>query len=359
MRYVVIMAGGSGTRLWPLSKKGEPKQLLELFNGKSLLRLAYERAVELVDPTQVYICTGKAYVATVARQLPEVPKTNLLGEPEGRDSLNAAAWPAAVLHQLDPDAVIAVLTADQIIEPIEVFVDRLDTAFALAEKDHLALVTFGIVPTSPHTGYGYLERGTDLDGYLEVSEVSEFKEKPDLPTATRYVESGRYWWNSGMFVWRADTFLAQLEALVPQTHAHLAELACHPDRLDEIYPRLFKTSVDYAILEPVSHGETDAHVVAVGLGITWSDVGSFVALKDQFEQAEDGNAVRGNVVQLDSSNNLLINADSSDTVMSVVGLHDFVVVRTATATLVAPLEMSQRVKELAGKVATLISADLA
>ena len=359
MRYAVIMAGGSGTRLWPLSQHGTPKQLLEIFDGKSLLRLAYERAAQMLAPERILICTGQAYIDQVARQLPEVPHANLLGEPTGRDSLNAAAWPAAVLHRADPDAVVAVLTADQIIEPIDAFLASLETAFQVAETDPRALVTFGVVPTTPHTGYGYLERGADVDGFTNVSEVSEFKEKPDADTAARYLASGRYWWNAGMFVWRAATFLDALETLVPATYAQLAELAADPSKLDDIYPKLFKTSVDYAILEPVSHGAVDAHVVAVGLDISWADVGSFAALKEQFDETTDDTAARGNAVWLDSSGNLLINTDGDHSVIAVAGLHDHVVVRTPTATLVAPLAMSQQIKDLAGWVADQVNPDLA
>ena len=159
MRYVVIMAGGSGTRLWPLSRQGTPKQLLPLVGGKSLLRLAFERSLGSVPAERVWVVTGAAYAEAVAADLPELPATNILGEPVGRDSLNAAAWPAAVLQRLDPDAVIAQVSADHVIEPVEVFAERLDVAFSLAEADADVLVTLGVVPTSAHTGYGYLHRG--------------------------------------------------------------------------------------------------------------------------------------------------------------------------------------------------------
>ena len=164
MRYVVIMAGGSGTRLWPLSRQGTPKQLLPLVGGKSLLRLAFERSLGSVPAERVWVVTGAAYAEAVAADLPELPATNILGEPVGRDSLNAAAWPAAVLQRLDPDAVIAQVSADHVIEPVEVFAERLDVAFSLAEADADVLVTLGVVPTSAHTGYGYLHRGEAIPG---------------------------------------------------------------------------------------------------------------------------------------------------------------------------------------------------
>lgn len=168
MRYVVIMAGGSGRRLWPLSRQGMPKQLLRLVEGKSLLRMAFERVVDVVGAENVWVCTGAGYAAVVREELPEMPAENILGEPVGRDSLNAVAWPAAVLTRRDPDAVVAMVTADQLIEPMDVFQDALRRGFEVAESDPSALVTFGVVPDRPHTGYGYLHRGRALDADGEV-----------------------------------------------------------------------------------------------------------------------------------------------------------------------------------------------
>jgi mannose-1-phosphate guanylyltransferase len=164
MRYVLIVAGGSGKRLWPLSRQDMPKQLLKVVGGKSLLRLAYERVAGLVPDENVLVCTGADYASTVAADLPELPAANILGEPEGRDSLNAVAWPAAILAARDPEAVVAVVTADQIMNPVDAFQSALDEAFTVAEESPDVLVTFGVVPTSAHTGYGYLQRGAALPG---------------------------------------------------------------------------------------------------------------------------------------------------------------------------------------------------
>ena len=164
MRYVLIVAGGSGKRLWPLSRQDMPKQLLKVVNGKSLLRIAYERLAGIVPHEAVLVCTGADYASVVRAELPEVDPANILGEPEGRDSLNAVAWPAAVLVARDPDAVVAVVTADQIMHPVSAFQKALEQGFALAETRPDVLVTFGVVPTSPHTGYGYLRRGAALPG---------------------------------------------------------------------------------------------------------------------------------------------------------------------------------------------------
>jgi mannose-1-phosphate guanylyltransferase len=356
MRYVLIMAGGSGKRLWPLSRQGMPKQLLKVVGGKSLLRIAYERLDGVVPPGQVLICTGADYADLVAAELPEVDPANILGEPEGRDSLNAVAWPAAALAARDADAVIAVVTADQIMHPVDSFRSALVEGFEVVETHEDVLVTFGVVPTSPHTGYGYLRRGQSIAGHPGVCAVLEFKEKPDRATAEAYLASGDYWWNSGMFVWRAHTLLAQLEQLQPQTHAAVTKLAAAPDQLAEIYPRLDKISVDYAVMEPVSQGKAGARVVAVRLPITWHDVGGFAALGEHLPRDEHGNAISGASVLVDARDNLVINQAEDGRLVAVVGLSDTVIVQTAQITLVCPTSEAERIKDLVAEVTSQLGA---
>ena len=350
MRYVVILAGGSGKRLWPLSRRDMPKQLLKMVGGKSLLRIAFERLNGLVPADHVLVCTSADYAHVVHEELPELPAANVLGEPEGRDSLNAVAWPAAVLVDRDPDAVVAVVTADQIMHPVETFRSALQTGFEVAEASADALVTFGVVPTSPHTGYGYLQRGETLAGTPDVSAVTAFKEKPDRATAEHYLSSGAYWWNSGMFVWRARTLLEQIEILLPATSDAVLLLARHPERLEEIYPTLPKISVDYAVMEPVSHGQGSARVVAVRLPITWHDVGGYAALSEQLPRDEHGNATSGISVLVDAHDNLVLNQGDDGRLVAVVGLSDTVIVQTPQITLVCPMSEGERVKELLAKV---------
>lgn len=349
MRYVVIMAGGAGTRLWPLSRKGMPKQLLTLVDGKSLLRIAYERVQGMIPDACILVCAGAAYLDVVAAELPELPPENLLGEPVGRDSLNAVAWPAALLVRRDPEAVVATLTADHIIRPVPDFQQALDEAFRVAEKDASALVTFGVVPTAPHTGFGYLHRGEPIEGFENAFAVTEFREKPDAATAAAYVSSGDYWWNAGMFVWRAATLLDQLRTLQPETYEGVQTLAEHPERIGDIYPTLPKNSVDFAVMEPVSRGEGDAHVVGVRLSIDWYDVGGFAALAEHLPQ-QDGNAVEGRAVTLDSSGNLIVNRGADGSVVAVVGLTDTVVVTSGNVTLVCPMAGTEQIKQLVAAV---------
>ena len=359
MRYVLIVAGGSGKRLWPLSRQDMPKQLLKVVGGKSLLRLAYERVEGLVPAENILVCTGADYAGTVTADLPELPAENILGEPEGRDSLNAVAWPAALLERRDPDAVVAVVTADQIISPVEAFHAALDEAFGVAEEAPETLVTFGVVPTAPHTGYGYLQRGDELPGHPEVCTVRAFKEKPDLATAEHYLASGEYWWNSGMFVWRASTLLRQLEVLQPETYAAVRELAAEPQRLGEIYTGLLKISVDYAVMEPVSQGRGTAQVVAVRLPITWHDVGGFAALAEHLPRDERGNAIQGVSVLVDARDNLVINQSEDGRLVAVVGLSGTVIVQTPQITLVCPSSEAERIKELVAIVTNQLGTSYA
>lgn len=353
MRYVVIMAGGSGKRLWPLSRQGMPKQMLHLVGDVSLLRMAFDRVVDVVGADHVWVCTGADYAQTVQEELPELPESNVLGEPVGRDSLNAVAWPSAVLAAQDADAVVAMVTADQIMQPVEAFQDALRTGFEVAEADPTALVTFGVVPNSPHTGYGYLHRGKAVAGHPEVFEVREFKEKPNRSTAEAYLHSGRYWWNAGMFVWRAATLLAQLAELVPDCYTTVQTLAARPELLEKLFPTLPKISVDYAVMEPVSQGRGTggAHVVAVRLPITWYDVGGFPALAEHLHHDDHGNAVDGSSLVMDAFNNLIINKADDNSVIAVMGMTDTIVVRSGNVTLVCPVGQAERIKELVGRAA--------
>jgi mannose-1-phosphate guanylyltransferase len=350
MRYVVIVAGGSGTRLWPLSRQGTPKQLLNLVNGKTLLRIAYERIQGIVPDAQVLVCTGTDFRDAVHSEIPEIPLDNILGEPVGRDTLNAVAYPAAVLTQRDPDAVMASVTSDQIMNPVSTLRAALKKAFRVAESHADALVTFGVVPTAPHTGFGYLQRGSEIAGHSDVCQVADFAEKPDRETAEAYLASGQYWWNSGMFVWRTATFLDQLRQLRPDAYDILSTLTADPSRTDELYPQLPKISVDYAVMEPVSRGEATAQVLAVRLPITWHDVGGFEALGGQLPRDDSGNATTGQSVLVDSSDNVVINTDDDGRVVAVVGLSGTVIVQTPEITLVCPMSEAERIKELVAEV---------
>lgn len=359
MQYGVIMAGGAGTRLWPLSRGDRPKQLLPVVHGRSLLRLSYDRLRGLLPPDRIFVCTGASYAAQVLENLPELPKDNVLGEPIGRDTANAVGFPAAVLQRRDKDAVVAVVTADHVIEPVDLFQSCLKKGFDVASEYPQMLVTFGIVPTHGHTGLGYIHRGEALhlrDGSGGAFRVQAFREKPDRATADRYVESGRYYWNSGMFVWRCDTVLGELAAHLPESYRGLMKIADAWDTprrqpvLDETYPTLPKISIDYGVMELASQSKGNAQVAVVEMPVQWLDVGSWPALAETLPADEHSNASHCDAcVFVDSDDNIII-SDEPEHLVSVIGLSDMIIVHTRDATMVCPKSEAQRVKELVGKV---------
>lgn len=358
MRHAVIMAGGSGTRLWPLSRGARPKQLLDVVDGKSLLRLAFERLIGVVDVSRIHVCTGIAYAEAVLAAIPELTPGQVIGEPVGRDTANAVALASAVIAASDPDATIAFVTSDHVIEPIDRFRASMNSAFEVVDAMPDALVTFGIVPTSAHTGLGYIEIGgvLDVDGPLASARaVDSFTEKPDAPTALTYVESGRYWWNSGMFVWRADTVLDALRNRLPHSVSVLTTLAAAwsapgtAAKLAEQFADLEKISVDYAVLEPTARGENGARVVVVPLSIEWLDVGSWPALAQILGTDFNGNATAAATVLVDSAGNIVV-SDDADHLIATIGLRDMIVIHTRDVTMVCPRYAAERVKELVARV---------
>jgi mannose-1-phosphate guanylyltransferase len=355
MRYGVIMAGGAGTRLWPLSRSDQPKQMLKVVRGKSLLQLSYQRLRGLLQPEQIFVCTAASQRAAVLENLPELPPGNLLGEPQARDTANAIGFPAAVLLKRDPDAVCAVVTADHVIEPIQQFQNSLRKGFDVIAEQPEALVTFGIVPTHGHTGLGYIHRGEALS-IAGAFRVQAFREKPDKATADRYVESGRYYWNSGMFVWRCDTVLEELSAHLPESYAGLMKIsdawgtAEQQSVLEAVYPKLPRISIDYAVMEPASLAKGKAHVAVVEMPVNWLDVGSWPALAETMDVDDHNNAVQAeSFAYLDSDDNVILSLDPEHLV-SIIGVSDMIVVHTRDATLVCPKQEAQRVQELLAKV---------
>lgn len=333
-----------------------PKQLLPVVQGKSLLRLSFERLRGLLPPERIHVCTLERHRALVRRDLPELPEGNLLGEPEGRDTANAVGLSAAVLLARDPQAVFAIVTADHVIEPIDSFQRSIRLAFDVVGRNPEMLVTFGIVPTHGHTGLGYIHRGDELAGFTGAYRVQAFKEKPDKPTADRYVESGRYYWNSGMFVWRADAVLNALKQFLPQSHEGLMRISADWDTerrgatLADVYPRLPKISIDYAVMEPASQARGKGGVAAVEMPVQWLDVGSWPALAETLPTDEHDNATdAAALVQLDSDGNIIVSHDQSH-LLALIGVSDMVIVHTPDATLVCSKSEAQRVKELVGKI---------
>lgn len=345
--HAVIMAGGAGTRLWPLSRANRPKQLLRLFEGKSLLRHSFERLAGFLDPSRISVITAEQHIGLVRAELPELPQTNLIGEPARRDTANAVCLSACLLEARDSDGVMGVFTADHLIPPQDRFRQTLERAYAVAAQEPDALITLGLTPKWPATGYGYVQRGKQLgDG---VCQVAAFKEKPDRPTAERYLADGNYYWNSGMFVWKISAITAQFARHLPDSLNALRPVAASwggpeaQNKLNRAYPKLQRISVDYAIMEKASR------VLAVHMNCQWLDVGSLTSIADAFDKDAEGNArVAPNAMCVDAANNILISED--DHLITAFGVSDLVIVHTPDATLVCRRRDAERLKELVARI---------
>lgn len=343
MRHALIMAGGSGTRLWPLSRRKRPKQLLRLFDNQSLLQHARRRLAGLFEPANIWVITSQSYIDLVRNELPDIPRENLIGEPEGRDTANAVGLAAHLLARRDPDGAMAVFTADHIITPVDRFQASIRRGLDAAEAHPASLVTFGITPDSPHTGYGYIHKGNELS--KGVSQVMEFREKPSLADAVAYLNSGAYLWNSGMFVWRTQTILAELERCLPENNRALRELAgswkvlSGTERAARMFSAVPKISIDFGVMEKAKN------VLVVEMDCKWQDLGSWTAIAATREPDADGNVVVApQTMTLDARDNIVVSDNGH--LLVLLGVSDLVVVHSGDATLVCRKDQEQRLKEL-------------
>jgi mannose-1-phosphate guanylyltransferase len=355
MRHGMVMAGGSGTRLWPLSRREKPKQLLPLLpGGRSLLAAAIDRLDGVVEPSNRLICTAERFREAIRREMPDLPESALLGEPTGRDTVNAVGLTAAILEARDPEAVFAVLTADHLIEPQEEFARALDLGFRLAESDPTRFVTFSIRPDFAATGYGWIERGAEIEGFGGAHLAAAFVEKPEKARAEAFLASGRWNWNSGMFVFAARGFMSALEKFLPANAEALRRIAAAWETserdalLASLYPALTKISVDHGVMEPASASEAFS-IATVPMAVKWLDVGSWPSLAKTIEPDAAGNRVMGRLFAVESRGVLSVSSDPEHLVC-VLGCEDLVVVHTADATLVCPIELAEQVKFIAERV---------
>ncbi|MBL8012296.1 MAG: mannose-1-phosphate guanylyltransferase/mannose-6-phosphate isomerase [Candidatus Omnitrophica bacterium] len=334
--YVVILAGGSGTRFWPSSRSALPKQFLSLVGNKTMLQETLSRMQSKVSGDQIYIVSNKRFAKIIEKQTKsyKVPKANILLEPSGKNTAPAIAWAASAIYHRNPDAVMVVLPSDHLIQNQKSYAATLDEAVCLANEGYL--VTLGIVPTRPETGYGYIKGKKTRGQGKDLYEVEQFVEKPNLAKAVEYLKTKKYYWNSGMFIWKAEVVLNEFRQYLPEIHN--AFFKSHSQKaVEKFWDGLTGISIDYGIMEKAKR------VAVVPADIGWSDVGSWEALWEVSSKDPQGNVLRGDVVTHASKDNLVF---AEKRMVAVVGLQDVVVVETPDVLLVCHRKQSQEVKAI-------------
>ncbi len=346
MLFAIIMAGGSGTRFWPKSRRDRPKQLLTLHGDASMLQQTVARIAPLVPAERIFVVTGADQAEATRAQLPRIPAANVVAEPRPRDTAPCVGLAAEIVAAQDPDGVMIVMPADHVIRPEQVFINAVKAAVAVVEDAPASLVTFGVKPTRPETGYGYIQRGEALEARegVAVHRVAQFREKPDRGTAERFLASGDYAWNAGIFVWRARAILNEIRRHKPLLGAALARVgaawgtSAGPDVLAAEFPEMERTPIDKAVMEKAG----DVKVLEVVYD--WNDVGDWRALRSLLPADADGNAVRGDVAAVDTRNSVILSDDGG--LIATIGLDDVVVVQAGGATLVARRDRLDQLKAM-------------
>jgi len=348
--YAVIMAGGGGTRLWPLSRQTKPKQLLQLFGEKTFFQLAVDRLSPLFAPDHIYVVTVAAQVETLRKQVDVIPEENYLIEPQPRGTASVVGYAAEVLQHLHSDPTMAVLTSDHIIENEPLFLQLLEQAYKVAADGKL--VTLGIQPTFPSTGYGYIHQGDKLDEFsYEVFQVQSFVEKPDFPHAEEYLKSREYYWNSGMFVWKNESILQEFNRQMPVLYESLDLLGQryghegYQELLLETWQKIAPQTIDYGIME---HAQNVVVLPAQNLG--WSDVGSWDSLFEIMTTDENGNVDLSTLSILLENKNCLIKAEDPKKIIVIAGLENTIVIDTPDALLVCKKGESQKVRQIVSEL---------
>lgn len=343
--YVLIIAGGRGTRFWPRSRRKLPKQCISLDGHATLIQRTLKRVLPLVPAEQVLVVTSADMALALFEQLPELPDGNILVEPVGMNTAPAVGWGAMEVAKRSEGSnpVMCVLPSDHVIQDEEVLLATLRAA-AKAARATNALVTIGLEPLHPETAYGYLKCGEELGRWDDkpFARVERFVEKPDAETAARYLEDGHYLWNAGMFVFAVDAVRDSFRQHLPNTWAQLERLRHSPHRLEELYPKLDPISIDYGIMERAGH------VLTVRADLGWSDVGSWDALREHLPAVEGGVGLARHTVALDATGNIV---HAPGKLVALMGVDGLVVVDTGDVLLVCRSEDAQRVRELAGRVA--------
>jgi len=342
--YSVIMAGGSGVRFWPQSRRHRPKQLLNIVGDKTMIRATVDRIAPVTPFERIMVVTGARHAENIRKQIPEIPDSFIVAEPVSRNTAPCVALAAYKLAKSDPDAVMVVLPADHLITKEEEFRSVLEAATKLA-GDTEDLLTFGIVPDRPETGYGYIHVGPKVIEFkgLSAHRVERFFEKPDLKTAQSYLKLGDYLWNSGMFIWKVSSIIKAIERYLPVVGKTMENLypvlntADESKALDEVYEALPDISIDYGVMERADN------VLVIPIDVGWNDVGSWTSLQDVWNTDEEGNAVKGKILSLNAKGCVV---SSPQKLTALVGVEDIIVVDTPDAILVCRKDRAQDIKQL-------------
>ncbi len=346
MLHAVVMAGGSGTRFWPKSRRSRPKQLLRLFGDRTMLQQTVDRIAPLVPADRVLVVTGADQAVASSAQLPGVPARNIVAEPCPRDTAACVGLAAALIARTDPDATLVVLAADHVVQPAEAFRKTVRVAASIVEDDPTCFVTMGVRPTRAETGYGYIEAGDMLetrDG-IGVRRVIQFREKPDRPTAEQFVAQGGFSWNSGVFVWKAQAILDALRNHRPGLAAaidRVAAAAGTPEAEEVLnleYPRMERIPIDKAVMEKAEN------VVVLDVGYEWSDVGDWRSLAALMPVDPHNNVTEGPVRLIETRDSVVISDDGR--LIAAIGVEDLVVIQSGGATLIAKRDQLDRLKML-------------
>lgn len=345
MLYALILAGGKGTRLYPLSRSNNPKQFLKVINNKSFLRNTIDRIKPIVEKDNIYVVTNEDYIEKIYQELPEINRENIIIEPENKETATCIGLSAINLLKKDNDATMVVLPSDHFIEGEKEFNDTINQAVEIAEKKR-GLITIGVVPTRPETGYGYIEMGERITGDIATFKIERFTEKPNLEVAKDFLIKGTYLWNSGMFVWRADVFLREMEKYLPKMYKSMMTIYQELDTekenevIKEQYELIDGISVDFGIMQKTRK----AYVIKCEF--KWDDIGSFAALS-RFLKLTENNCISGNTF-LEQSENCIVFGDKN--LIIGFGIKDLVVVDAGDVILIMDKNRDQEIKHLVNEI---------
>lgn len=355
-RFCVIMCGGVGSRFWPLSRTDMPKQFLDFFGtGRSLLQMTFDRITPIVKPENIILVTNRNYADIIRRQLPQVKESNILLEPARRNTAPCICWAAHHILSIDPQASIVTLPSDHLVLKEQAFTEAIDEGLSFVERND-SLLTLGIRPSSPNTGYGYIQQGKPVAGWNHILRVKSFTEKPDLAMAEFFIRSGEFFWNSGIFLWTAASILKAFEKYAPETAAifNAGDATYNTDAEKEFIEREFPNapsiSIDYAVMEKADN----VYVKTVDIG--WSDLGTWKALYETSPRNADGNVTQNCKVLTHDCHNSIFTV-SGDKIVVAAGLSDFIVADNGNALLIYPIGDEQKIRQVVNEVEAIFGKD--